>query len=114
MAYQRFAQGDLYVVKVDELPKDVKLKKVEPTDGVFILAHSETGHHHVIEAAHCEYMDVEDDPLTSYLQVIDDVEQQITHLRSSDTHAPAVVDKGIFRIRRGREYIPGGWRMSAD
>ena len=40
------AQGDLLITKIDKLP--AKVKKAESDGGKFILAHSETGHHHTV------------------------------------------------------------------
>lgn len=109
------AQGDLYIRKVDVLPSNLKFIPAEK--GKFILAHSETGHHHVIEASQNIKHYATDNPLISYLEVIeatDAAEAVIEHLRSFDTHAPISLDAGIYEIRNAREYTPEGWRRVAD
>lgn len=109
------AQGDLYIRKVDVLPQGLKPMKTE--NAKFILAHSETGHSHVIEARPNIKHYATDNPLISYLEVIeatDAAEAVIEHLRSFDTHAPISLDVGIYEIRNAREYTPEGWRRVAD
>lgn len=109
------AQGDLYIRRVDAIPSDAKQALAE--NGVFIVAHSETGHNHVIaERPNIKMYDT-DDPLVSYLEVVeatDAAETLIEHLRSYDTHEALSVPTGIFEIRRQREYVPEGWRRVAD
>ena len=109
------AQGDLFVRRIDKLPSGLKPMAVEA--GNFIVAHSETGHHHVIAARPNVTVFATDDPLVSYLQVIeatDAMETVIEHLRSFDTHESIKVGAGNYEIRRQREYTPEGWRRVAD
>ena len=106
------AQGDLYISRIEELPEG--LKPILPTEGQYIVAHSETGHHHVVEAEGCSYYEMADDPLTAYLEVVDATEVTLKHLRAWDTHEPLTIGPGIYRIRRQREYTPEGWRRVAD
>lgn len=106
------AQGDLFIKRVDKLPDG--LKKLKAVNGQYIVTHSETGHHHVIDAVPgCEVYE-SDDPMTLYLKVIDATEVTLKHLRSFDTHKPIAFLKGIFRFRRARERTPDGWRAVAD
>ncbi len=105
------AQGDLYISRIDGLPDG--LTAATPDNGVHIVAHSETSHHHVVAAEGCEYFRT-DDPMTAYLRVIDAAEVTLKHLRAFDTHEPLTIGPGIYRIRRQREYTPKGWRRVAD
>ena len=106
------AQGDVWFKRVNALPENVK--KAYPKDGVYVVAHSETGHHHVIDAQPgVEYYESEDS-MTAYLRVIDATEVSIKHLRSFDTHKTVEFLKGIFRFRRPRERTPEGWRRIED
>lgn len=105
------AQGDLYISRIEALPDGLTPAKAD--NGRYIVAHSETGHHHVVEAEGCTYYET-DDPLTAYLAVIDATEVTLTHLRAFDTHDPITIGPGIYRIRRQREYVPEGWRRVAD
>ena len=104
------AQGDLLITRIDEIPSGTIPAKIE--DGQYVLAHSETGHHHVIEADACECMEAANDPFVSYLRVTKSA--SLRHLRSFDTHAPIHVQPGLYRINRQREYTPEGFRRAAD
>lgn len=109
------AQGDLLIRLIAALPAGLVAAK--PDCGQFILAHSETGHNHVIAARPSVKVYSTDDPLLSYLEVIeatDEAEAVIEHLRSFDTHESISVPPGIYEIRRQREYSPEGWRRVAD
>lgn len=109
------AQGDLLIRRIDSIPKDAKPIKTEK--GVFIVAHSETGHNHVIAERPNVSMFTTGDPMVSYLQVVescDEVETIIEHLRSFDTHESIKIPNGNYEIRRQREYTPEGWRRVED
>jgi hypothetical protein len=109
------AQGDLLIRRVESLPEGII--PVESEKGVFVVAHSETGHNHVIiSKPHIKYFNTSD-PMVSYLQVIeatDEVEVFIEHLRSFHTHESIAITPGIFEIRRQREATLEGWRKSTD
>lgn len=106
------AQGDVLLTRIDALPDDVRLAPVE-ADGVHIVTHSETGHHHVVEAKKVE-MFVSDNPWVSYLKVLAN-DAALEHRRSFDTHAPLALRQGaIYEVRRQREYTPEGFRRAQD
>ncbi len=102
------AQGDLNIFAVDSIPDG--LKELKPDDGNHILAHSETGHHHVVDGNTVRVFKAND--FISYLDV--EKESNVVHLRSFDTHAPITLDPGKYRITRQREYTPEGFRIAAD
>jgi hypothetical protein len=109
------AQGDLLIRKIDRIPPEAK--PVPPQKGRYIVAHSETGHNHVIEAAPNVSLLATGDPLVTYLEVIeatDRMETLIRHLRPFDTHETISIPPGSYEIRRQREYTPEGWRMVQD
>lgn len=109
------AQGDLMLRRIDKLPAGVKLLSAEK--GVFIVAHSETGHNHVIDATPNVKWYGADDSMVSYLEVIeatDATETLLRHLRGHDTHKTLVIPSGVFEVRRQREYTPTGWRRVED
>lgn len=100
-------QGDIMMTRVAKLPADA-----EPQKGN-IVAHSETGHHHVAERA--KVFTVPDGE-TLYLQALGK-NVDIVHKRDYDTHETIRLETKpgeVFRIRRQREYTPEGWRRVAD
>lgn len=106
------AQGDLLIRRIDDIPANAKPTKAEK--GHFVVAHSETGHNHVIaERPGVQYFTTED-PMIAYLKVIDEVETRLEHQRSFDTHETLYIPTGTFEIRRQREYTPQGWRRVED
>ncbi len=104
------AQGDCLITRLDSLPDGLVKASVPGAD--YAVAHSETGHHHVMSKKHVDFFEAANDPLVMYIVVKQPAE--IRHLRSFDTHAPITVDKGIYRINRQREHTPEGWRRAAD
>ena len=109
------AQGDLFIRRIDSIPAEAK--PVSPDKGVYVVAHSETGHSHVVEATPNVRLLATDNPLLSYLQVIEATEATeilIRHLRTFDTHTPIALAPGNYELRRQREYTPEGWRMVVD
>jgi hypothetical protein len=109
------AQGDVYFRRVQALPNGVKLAGT--VNGNYVIAHSETGHSHVMEAATNVKLYSTDDPMVSYLQIVeatDAVETLLKHMRSFDTHETIKFSPGIYEIRRQREATPEGWRRVED
>lgn len=109
------AQGDLLLRRIDTLPKGVKPMPAE--DGHYIVAHSETGHHHVIAERPGVQVYTTDDPMVSYLEVIEATEKMealLEHLRGHDTHETIAIPPGVYELRRQREYTPEGWRRVED
>ena len=100
------AQGDLNIFAVTSIPEGLEEKKAKQ----HILAHSETGHHHVIDGNTVRVF--EQDEFVSYLDV--KKKADVVHLRSFDTHAPVSLDPGQYKITRQREYTPEGYRRAAD
>ncbi len=105
------AQGDLLITKVDSIPDDLKLLEPED-DGDHIVAHSETGHHHVINSSDVKLYQAANDDFALYLIV--DNETELKHKRSFDTHESLKITKGLYRINRQREYTAEGFRRAAD
>ena len=109
------AQGDVMFIRVDSLPQG--LKEVAAENNSFVLAHSETSHHHVMEARPNVKLYSSDNPLVSYLQIVEATEETenfIEHLRSFDTHEPISFNPGIYKVINQRESSPEGWRRAAD
>ena len=104
------AQGDLLITRINELPDN--LEPVQAEAGAYVVAHSETGHNHVIKEDGLEVFAPANDNFTLYLVV--DRPVDLTHMRSFDTHEPLRIAPGVYRINRQREYTPQGYRRVAD
>ena len=104
------AQGDIYIRKIDALPAGAEV--VAPENGVNIVTHSETGHHHVMDAA-TTTMHRLPDSIMDCLLVVDEP-TELKHLRSHDTHESIMFEPGVYHVRRQREYTPQGFRRVED
>jgi hypothetical protein len=104
------AQGDVMFIRVNELPKNLDLAKAE--NGKFIVAHSETGHHHVIDSKNAQMLIDKTNAFISYIKVLKPTE--VEHQRSFDTHQSLLLAPGNYEVRRQREYVPEGFRRVAD
>jgi len=104
------AQGDIYIKRIDALPP--KAVKVAPEGGNVIVTHSETGHHHVMDADTVTMYRLPDSIMDCLLVV--DQPTTLRHLRAHDTHEPILFEPGTYHVRRQREYTPQGWRRVED
>jgi hypothetical protein len=108
------AQGDFLIMRIKEIPSGVEPMKDE--NGMFVIAHSETGHNHVMERENVEAFRTknvkEADLYEMFLMVKEPTE--INHLRSFDTHETLLVPPGNYVIKRQREYTLEGFRRAAD
>ncbi len=111
---QTAAQGDILFNKVDDIPNGfIEMKK---NDGSYVVAHSETGHHHTVSQHDCVVFHNTQDPMIMFMKLIKP-SVEIKHHRTFDTHETLKADGGvgsIYEIRRQREYTPEGWRRVED
>lgn len=98
------AQGDVTFVRVGELPTTLGLRPaaIDTEANGFVIAHSETGHHHVARLNGGTEFLVPRSGLVAYLQSENEIE--IDHLRSFDTHGSLKLAPGIWEVRRQREW----------
>jgi len=115
------AQGDMMIIRVDTVHGGNKVALTEipenfqeqtPEGRTHIVAHSETGHHHVIEREDTSYFTDPDDAFNALLKV--EKPTPLVHERSFDTHEPVLLNPGLYKIRRQREYSPEGYRRVED
>jgi hypothetical protein len=104
------AQGDVYVSRVAALPPGTV--PVPPDGDRVIVTHSETGHHHVMDADRVTLYRLPEEIYECFLVVREDAE--LRHLRPHDTHEPLRFSPGVYRVRRQREYVPEGFRRVED
>ena len=106
------AQGDVLITRISSIPKDAVPAKAEK--GKFVVAHSETGHHHTVAERPGVKFFQGKDPAIAYLDIIDSVETTLEHERTFDTHESLLLKGGTYEIRRQQEWFPEGWRRVAD
>lgn len=104
------AQGDVMFIKIDEIPKTAVPEN--DVNGYLIVAHSETGHDHVIDSRSAQLLIDKTNDLIAYIKVTKEVE--VEHKRSFDTHESLLLTPGNYEVRRQREYVPEGFRRVAD
>ena len=102
-------QGDVMFVRVAALPEGAQLRE---EIGRIVVAHSETGHHHVAVADKIRLYGT-DDPMVCYL-VCESAYADVVHERPFDTHETLRLPAGTWEVRRQREHTPEGWRRVAD
>lgn len=105
------AQGDVLFRRIEALPADAR--PLAATDGAFVVAHSETGHNHVVMERPSVKMFSAMDEFRAYL-VVEDAPAEVEHQRDFDTHQSFALAPGIWEVRRQREYTPEGFRRAAD
>lgn len=112
----RGAQGDVMFRRVAKVPAGFKK---ETRKGPIVVAHSETGHNHEIEAMGCFQFTAPKDSMVAYLQLStgcgDGVD--VIHRRSFDTHETLKLlgsPGDVWEVRRQREWTPEGWRRVED
>jgi hypothetical protein len=105
------AQGDVLFRRIPALPPKVGAPIAH---GRVVVAHSETGHDHVVEgevrlfARHRRLFEhVWRDSFISFLSV-DGAYADVIHLRPHDTHKPLRLVHGVWEVRRQREWSPKG------
>ena len=112
IASRPMAQGDLLIIPVESIPDTAKAAIAE--NGHYIVAHSETGHHHVIEKTRAEVFEAADDSFVAFIRTLGEG-AEITHNRSYDTHETIALEPNkTYEVRRQREYVPEGFRKAAD
>ena len=108
-------QGDVRFSKFDALPSGIH--PISPENDKVILAHSETGHDHVMVLDRMDdipsvEMFSSDNPLVSWIKV--NRPTALEHHRPFDTHEPIMFGVGVYEVRRQREYTPEGFRRVED
>src|SRR3990167_1292373 len=105
------AQGDILIIGGVRLPPEALPKKAGPEG--HIVAHSETGHHHVVTAGDVGFYTMPADLLTSYVEVRSE-SAELRHLRDYDTHETIQLLKGTYKIKHQQEETPDGWKIVQD
>ncbi len=89
--------GEVALIPVKEIPGGHKLKR-----GDYILAHSETGHHHVLEGSLFEVTEADKDRL--FVQIFGDT--AIVHKKTHDKHRTITIPPSLLERYEMVEYNP--------
>ena len=105
-------QGDAMFILLDELPDDAV--KIESNDPETIIAHSETGHNHVIKSNDIDFYKASNDDKFGFY-IVTKSDTYVTHLRAKDTHDKIYFKKdSIIKLRRHKVYEDGGYKPAID
>ena len=104
------AQGDVFFERIDALPDGVT--EVAAEGAHVVVAHSETGHNHVMDRKAVTMYRLPEEIYECFLVVKEPT--ALEHQRPFDTHEPIEFKAGIYRVRRQREYVAEGFRRVED
>lgn len=108
-------QGDVMFVRRDAIPEGYA--PAAPIDGKLVVAHSETGHHHVVDASDAILFEGPN-PLIGYLRLAEGSDEcLVVHQRDYHTHETVGLGGcggSVWEVRRQREYTSEGLRRAAD
>jgi hypothetical protein len=97
------AQGEITVTRIEKIPEGLVPVKAE--NGIFIIGHSETGHHHVLTMDRAKVFRNPNPPAgMNVLYAILDEPKELTHQRDFDTHKPVALQPGSYEFISGREF----------
>lgn len=102
--------GEVILKQIDSLPKEVKLEKKTKK---YIVAHSETGHHHVLEST--KDFKVFSWNGESYIEIPEIAE--LFHEKSGkDVHTPHKITPSVYKvvIKKEFDYFLGAIRAVRD
>lgn len=99
-------QGEVHVRPIDAVPAGLKPVAAEK-NGMVIISHSETGHHHVLDGASVEVLERTEN-VPAGMRILYAIVREPTALiqTAPDAHADMTLDEGIFEIRISREFDP--------
>ena len=112
-------QGDVLFRLVPRSTMPADARQAALVAGKYVAAHSETGHHHVVDPTEAVLYETSD-PFVAYLVLDDGVSAATSvHQKTGEhVHGPVnLLNKGsdwVWQVRRQREWQPEGLRAAAD
>jgi hypothetical protein len=99
------AQGEITIIRIDAIPAGAKLKPAEraPDGRGWIVSHSESGHHHVLDGG--EVMERTDGDFVTRLYATLTEPARLLQTAAA-AHEPYVLPPGVYEFRLAREYDP--------
>ena len=112
------AQGDILITRRDDLTSKIddkeKWEAVQPENNKYIVAHSETGHHHTLPADNVIFVRNKQSKGIFAIRITN--QTHLTHEKhASDKHKTHVLQPGTYEVRRQYEYdMVAGYRLAMD
>jgi hypothetical protein len=102
-----FAQGEVYARKIDTLPDDLVPFTERTNSGDWIVSHSESGHHHLLEAEGVTVMERTKD-VPEGMRILYAIVDQPTRMfqDAATPHEAHDVPPGVYELRIAREFDP--------
>lgn len=100
------AHGEVNFVRIEEgaVPFD-KMRKVSPTEGTYIVGHSESGHHHVLEADDVTLRETESEGMKILYAIVENP-VSLRQKAGGNAHAEQIIEPGHYIVTNNREYNP--------
>lgn len=98
-------QGEVRIVKIDEMPKGMTTKPVQKLAKGYVISHSESGHHHLLTGGDVmERTDKVPVGMQQFFAILKDPQQFIQD--AANPHGGYALDPGIYRFDVSREFDP--------
>lgn len=102
-----FAQGEIYARKIDTLPKGLAQFNERNANGDWIISHSESGHHHLLDSDGVTVMEKVND-VPEGMRILLAIADKPAELKqdAANAHGSHDLQEGIYEFRIAREYDP--------
>ena len=100
------AQGEVTIIKIDQLPENMETKEVERGKSGHIISHSETGHHHCLTCGNVMERTNNVPAGMRILYGILDAPGALIQDAPGNPHESYDLSAGIYEFRISREYDP--------
>jgi len=102
-----FAQGEIFARKIDALPDGLEPFTERGKNGDWIISHSESGHHHLLDADGVTVMERTKD-VSEGMRILYAIVDKPAQLRqdAGNAHESHNLANGIYEFRIAREYDP--------
>ena len=99
-------QGEVRIDRIEAMPDGAQTKKMERSPKGYIISHSESGHHHLLDGD-VEVLERTDNVPTGMRMLYAIVKEPGRLYQDAATpHQPIDLDPGIYEMRVKREYDP--------
>jgi len=99
------AQGEITIIEIATLPDNIQTKPAERSDKGWIIAHSKSGHHHVLTGG--DVMERTTDVPAGMQVLYALLEEPASLVQDAQTpHGSYDLPSGLYEFRIAREYDP--------